>query len=158
MKTNLRKQVEKELLDNYKKYYRLAYSYVRNEADALDIVQESAYKAIKNCESIKDADFITTWIHRIVINTAMDLLRRSQRAYETMEEETREQGAVDTGYSEADVMDMLSILEEKDRSILILRYFEGFGLEEIAAITNEKLSTVKSRLYRALHKMRMKTG
>ena len=40
MRGNIRRHVEQELLDNYKKYYRIAYSYVKNEADALDIVQE----------------------------------------------------------------------------------------------------------------------
>ena len=38
--------VERALTEGYEKYYRLAYSYVHNEADALDIVQEAAYKAI----------------------------------------------------------------------------------------------------------------
>ena len=42
-------EVERLLLENYEPYYRLAYSYVRQEQDALDIVQESAYKAIKDC-------------------------------------------------------------------------------------------------------------
>ncbi len=43
------KTVERLLLTNYNQYYRLAYSYVRNDADAGDIVQNAAYKAIKNC-------------------------------------------------------------------------------------------------------------
>ena len=45
-KTGKEKIVEKLLIENYEQYYRLAYSYVHNEADALDIVQEGAYKAI----------------------------------------------------------------------------------------------------------------
>ena len=48
MKTvSLQQKVEDQILDNYEAMYRLAYSYVRNEEDALDIVQESVYKAIK---------------------------------------------------------------------------------------------------------------
>lgn len=45
--------IEAQLIADYKKLYRLAYSYVHNENDALDIVQESAYKAIKNSRSLK---------------------------------------------------------------------------------------------------------
>ena len=45
-------QVEELILSSYEAMYRLAYSYVGNEDDAMDIVQESAYKAIKNAPSI----------------------------------------------------------------------------------------------------------
>lgn len=43
----LQKKVEEQVLDSYEAMYRLAYTYVRNEEDALDIVQESVYKAME---------------------------------------------------------------------------------------------------------------
>ena len=49
-------QTEKMLIDQYERLYRLAYSYVHNEADALDIVQESACKAITQCKNLKDTE------------------------------------------------------------------------------------------------------
>ena len=49
-------EVERLLLENYETYYRLAYSYVRQEQDALDIVQESAYKAIRDCKTVLNPD------------------------------------------------------------------------------------------------------
>ena len=57
MNDNREKQIESLILDNYERYYKLAYSYVHNEADALDIVQEGAYKAILRCETLKDSSF-----------------------------------------------------------------------------------------------------
>ena len=48
------KIIEDVLTENYGQFYRLAYGYVRNEEDALDIVQESAYKAIKEAEKLKN--------------------------------------------------------------------------------------------------------
>ena len=45
-------KIEELLLENYNRYYRLAYSYVHNEADAADIVQNGAYKAIRNSDSL----------------------------------------------------------------------------------------------------------
>jgi len=45
--------VEQELLTSYNSLYRLAFTYVKNESDAMDIVQESAYRAIKNASSLK---------------------------------------------------------------------------------------------------------
>ncbi|MBO5278653.1 MAG: RNA polymerase sigma factor [Lachnospiraceae bacterium] len=156
MKDNIRTYVERQLLDNYQKYYRLAYSYVKNEADALDIVQESAYKAMKNCGGLKEEAFADTWIYRIVVNTALDFLRSSQRQAESVEEYLEEEQSVEEGYEKADIMATLSTLATKDRSVLILRYFESFKLEQIAEMTGESLSTVKSRLYRAQEKLRLK--
>ena len=59
-------QTEKMLIDQYERLYRLAYSYVHNEADALDIVQESACKAITQCKNLKDTEItLTVWQIRI---------------------------------------------------------------------------------------------
>lgn len=154
MKKQLRKHIEETLTANYRKYYRLAYSYVKNEADALDIVQESAYKAIRKYAELKNASYADTWIYRIVINTVTDFLRNKQKTVVGVDDYLeQEQAADENGYADADIMDTLSMLEEKDRSVLILRYFEQCQLDQIADITGEKLSTVKSRLYRALEKL-----
>ena len=63
---NLEAETERILTENYERYYRLAYSYMRNEDDALDAVQESAYRAIRDCRSVKNKDYLSTWIYRIV--------------------------------------------------------------------------------------------
>ena len=62
--------VERALTEGYEKYYRLAYSYVHNEADALDIVQEAAYKAILKSDSLKEPQYVETWVYRIVRRAA----------------------------------------------------------------------------------------
>ena len=79
MKKNLEAEAEKILLTNYEKYYRLAYSYVNNEQDALDIVQESAYKVMKDISKVREPDYLSTWIYRVVMNTAVDFLRKRQK-------------------------------------------------------------------------------
>lgn len=83
--------VEQELLSSYDSLYRLAFTYVKNEADAMDIVQESSYRAIKNSSSVKNAAFIRTWIWRIVINTSLELLRRNQKKFLSMKRRSTEQ-------------------------------------------------------------------
>lgn len=62
------KAVEQLLLQNYNQYYRLAYSYVQNDADAGDIVQNGAYKAIRHSSSLKNVEHAGTWIYRIMLN------------------------------------------------------------------------------------------
>ena len=154
MKTRMESEVERILLDDYQKYYRLAYSYVGNEADALDIVQESAYKAIKDCRKVREPDYIGTWIHRIVINTALDFLRKQKKESPGMADEEMEISYVDQ-YRDMDLMDVLKQLEEKDRTIIVLRYFEDMRLEDVARATGDNLNTVKTRLYRALKRLRI---
>ncbi len=78
-------ETEQILTENYERYYRLAYSYMRNEDDALDVVQESAYRAIRDCGKVKNKDYLSTWIYRIVVNTALDMLRRKKKETTTEE-------------------------------------------------------------------------
>ena len=143
---------ERILTDNYEKYYRLAYSYMRNEDDALDIVQESACKAICQCNSLKDPSKLYSWICRIVVNTTMDLLR--SRKKEDLPGELPEQASEDV-YQETDLKNALESLEPQNRTIVVLRYCEDMKLEDISRVVDENLNTVKARLYRALKKLRI---
>lgn len=145
-------ETEKILTDNYEKFYRLAYSYMRNEDDALDVVQESACQAIKNCSKVKNKDYLSTWIYRIVVNTALDMLRKRKK--ETLTEEMPEI-PIEDQYQETELRSILEQLDEKSRTVVVLRYFEDMKLEDIANIAGENLNTVKARLYRALKKLRL---
>ena len=88
----IQKKVEEQVLDSYEAMYRLAYTYVKNEDDALDIVQESVYKAIKYAGRIRQEQHIRTWLWRIVMNTAVDFIRKNHReiAEEQMEDVGKE--------------------------------------------------------------------
>ena len=134
-------ETEQVLIEKYDRLYRLAYSYVYNEDDALDIVQESACKAICQCNSLKDPSKLYSWICRIVVNTTMDLLRSRKKE--------------DLPGEETDLKNALESLEPQNRTIVVLRYCEDMKLEDIALAVNENLSTVKTRLYRSLKKLRI---
>lgn len=155
MKQRIESMAEKKLMDNYEKYYRLAYSYVNNEQDALDIVQESAYRIIKECRKLREEQYLSTWIYRIVINTAIDFLRKQKKEWvslETIEIPHEDQ------YKEDDPMELLKFLEEKERTIVVLKYLEEWKLEEIAVTLDMNVNTVKTRLYRALKKLKLELG
>lgn len=148
----MKKKVEQQFLHNYNNYYRLAYSYVKNENDAMDIVQESAYKTMKDYASLKNEDYINTWIYRIVINTALDYIRKSKKEIVGI---LGEEKAYEDTYINFDMIDLLDNLEEDAKTIIILRFFEEQKLEDIAEITGENISTVKSKLYRTLKKLKV---
>lgn len=152
MKQKIEEQAESLLLNNYEKYYRLAYSYAKNESDALDIVQESAYKVLKDIKKLKDQSLLSTWIYRIVINTSIDFLRK--RNNETVSIYDLEIPHEDQ-YQGDDPKEMIAFLNEEERTIVILKFFEDFKLEEIADALNMNVNTVKTRLYRALKKIRV---
>ncbi len=146
------KLVEDKLLSNYNRYYRLAYSYVHNEADAGDIVQNGAYKAILNSDTLRQEQYVETWLYRIILNEIFSFLRKPAMS---SIDEVAETGREDT-YENLDLARALDSLEKEDRLVIQLRYFEDMKLEEIAAILDENLSTVKSRLYRTIKKLRIK--
>ena len=152
MKQKIEAEAERLLLEGYEKFYRLAYSYVKNEQDALDVVQESAYRAIRDCGKLKEEKYLSTWIYRIVINASIDFLRKQKQERMSLDEV---EIPYEDHYREDDPLELLSALEEKDRAIVILKFFEGWKLEEIAQVLEMNLNTVKARLYRALKKLKI---
>ena len=144
--------IEQNLIENYSRYYRLAYSYVKNESDAMDIVQEAAYKAIYKSDTLKNEKYIGAWICRIVINEAYNILRKKQKEdYPSLEMDLSQEDC----YEDLDLLQAIRKLKEEEQTVIYLRYYEGKQLDEIAEITQEKLSTVKSRLYWAMNKLKL---
>ena len=144
--------IEAQLVADYQKLYRLAYSYVHNEQDALDIVQESAYKAVKYSDSLKEPKYVGTWIYRIVINESIRFLRKRTIQEVAMEDL---EGGVEDRYTDFDLHQALEQLDPLDKTVVVLRFFEGMQLNQIAQTLDENLNTIKSRLYRSLKKLKL---
>lgn len=139
------------LLENYQSYYRLAFSYVHQEADAMDIVQEGAYKALLKAHSLREERFAGTWVYRIMINTAKDYLKKYERECGLPEDSIADPGKNDM---DLDLKEAVDKLPMQEKTLIILRFYEDKPLTEIAEIMEENLSTIKSRLYRTLEKLR----
>lgn len=132
--------------------YRLAYSYVKNEQDAMDIVQDAAYKLLKHAGRIRRQDQIETWLYRVTVNTALDFLRKHKRVTVGLPE--AEEGRPDD-HSRLYLLDLLDRLDPKSRTVLLLKYFEDMTFAQIAEILDENVNTVKSRLYQALRILKL---
>ena len=150
--------VEDIILEQYNQYYRLAYSYVHNEADAEDIVQSGAYKALRNSKMLRNSEYAKTWVYRIMLNEIFNFLRRTKAlSYEYLQEQMgMEAESVEDTYADIDLQTALDSLPEQDKAIIVMRFFEDKKLEEIADILDENISTIKSRLYRSMKKLRIK--
>ncbi|HBG5346547.1 TPA: sigma-70 family RNA polymerase sigma factor [Clostridioides difficile] len=151
-----RTKVERYIIDNKDSFYRIAYSYTKNEEDALDVVQEAMYKALYSVENIKEVNYIKTWFYKILVRTSIDFIRKN-RKYSNMTDIdlVDETGAYDK-YTDLDLKRALDELPIEYKSIIILRFFEDLKIEEVAIILDENVNTVKTRLYTALKKLKLK--
>ena len=152
MNSNIQAAAEKLLLENYESYYRLAYSYVRNESDALDIVQESACRAITECGSVKNPEYLSTWLYRIVINTALDFIRKYRREETT---DSLPDPVWEDRYSDPDLISLVMALDEKSRTDSRALRGQEAGRNCPDLRRKFKYTIHKARLYRALKKLRL---
>lgn len=156
MANDLENQLEDYIINNEKLFYRLAYSYVKNIDDAIDVVQESILKAFLSIDSLKNFNYIKTWFYRIIVNVSLDFLRKRKREIIIDEEYllSNDTSTIDH-YKDIDLKRALDALPEKYRSIIVLRFFEDLKLEEISEILKVNVNTVKTRLYKALQMLRL---
>ena len=138
---------------NKEKFYRLAYTYVKNSHDAMDILQESILKGYSNLSEVKDIRALDKWMNRIIINTALDFLRKSSK--ETVID--KESIIVDKVATTADenLSYAIDALDPGLKTIIIFNYFHGYTINEVADILEISVSTVKNRMHKALSLLRV---
>lgn len=155
------KITENEFEELFRKYktdiYRIAYTYVNNQADALDIVQETAYQAYISKDKVKDVSKIKSWLLKIAVNKSKDLLRKNKPIL------LEDLSSLDTvEMKEIDNLSMfiedLKSLSTSEKNIIILKIYFEYTFEMISEEIKAPVSTVKSSYYRALEKLKYKEG
>ncbi len=148
--------VENFLIENREAYYRLAYSYVHNKDDALDIVQDAICKALSSSKSLNDPNSIKSWFYRIVVNTSLDFIRKNKRMVYVEDEDLEVLGPSKSDqYEDYDLQKALEKLPTMSKTIITLRFFEDMTFEEIAQILDQNINTVKTRFYTSIRKLRI---
>lgn len=144
------------IISNQEKFYRLAYSYMMNEQDALDMVSEAILSAYECFGSLRNQQGLKTWFYRILVNKCLDGLRKRKRETPESDEVFNSISFEEKGYDSTGkiLYEAVSLLPEKVKSVIILKYYEDFTFEEIAGITGLKVSTVKSRVYLGIEMLR----
>ena len=157
MKQDLYEKVVVYIIENQNNFYRLAYSYVQNQEDALDAVQSAVCKALEHYGELKNRAAIRTWIYRIVVNESLSILRERGRTVLTGEEAQKEEPYEEKGFEQPDedLYTHINRLEQDVQEIIKLRFYEELSLQEIAQIMEMNLNTVKSKLYRGLKALRI---
>ncbi len=150
-----KEQLTEYILDNQQKFYRIAYCYVKDKDRALDIVQNMICKAFEKQHTLKNKNAVKTWVYRILINECLDTVRREKREALMEQAKLPEEIYIERAYDKEDTVSRcMEKLPENIRVVLQLRYYEELSLKEIAAITDTNLSTVKTRLYNGLEKLK----
>ena len=136
--------------------YRTAFVYVKNQEDALDVVQETAYRAFKSIKNLKEPKYLKTWIIKIAISCSIDLLRKQKKVVELKPEVEKELSSKDEKDLSLSMTldDLIQLLNETEKKVIILRYYFDFTIKEVSETLNIPLGTAKTILYRGLNKLR----
>ena len=138
-----------------KSMYSLAFSIVKNNADAAEVISESILRAYKNIQTLKKADSFKPWILRIIHNTAVEMMRKNSKIIPM--EETPD---IPDDSPENDITIRLSVreavnsLKQPYRTVVVLFYYENLSVSKIAQITSTNMVTVKKQLSRARKMLR----
>ena len=144
--------------------HRVAYRITNSADDAEDVVQEAFIRAYRQLASYDGRAAVSTWLHRITVNCALDLLRsRQRRPEDSGREETlmshhdpgspQERHARGSEIREAVARAMAS-LSSNERTAFVLRHFEGMSIDEIGRALGTKVNATKHTVFRAVQKLR----
>lgn len=134
--------------------YRIAYIYVKNEDDALEIVQEAVYKAFLNIKKLKEPEFFNTWITKIIVNSSLDYIKKRNRLIYIVEEKELEKNAIE----DMEYIDLYKAVDNLDglyKTVIILKYFEDLKIRDIAKVLDITESNVKNYIHKALKQLRV---
>lgn len=136
--------------------FLIARQYLSCYADQQDAVQECFCKVWAHKDSIRQPEYICTWIVRILINECVNIQRKQAACLPLNPERLIRRGSsdeIDSAIERADLERALSAVNEVEKQIIYLRYYEGYPLPQIADMTNVSKGAVSSRLYRSLKKL-----
>ncbi len=157
------------LFDKYReRIHSVAFRFVKDKEDALEVTQEVFIRAYQGLEKFKTDSKFFTWLYRIAVNRSIDFIR-SRKARPTVEMPHTEDGplsahiadqrieepSVNTERKEISehVLEAVNMLSEKHRAVFLLHAVEQLSYKEIADIVGCSLGTVMSRLFYSRKKL-----
>ena len=151
-----------QLINSYKeKLYKQTFAYLKNEDEALDIVSDTIYKAYMDINKLNNPQFFNTWITRILINNAINRLKKNKRVtlvdeYEKIEDFnlTVSDMLLDIP-KRIDLYNAIDNLNIKSKTIIILKYFQDMTYSQISKVLELPEGTVKVYIHRALKKLKV---
>jgi len=155
---NLHEQQFLELLHQEEgKLFYIAWGILGQESDAWDVLQQSVEKAWRNRNKLKGgSSAFPAWIRRILVNQSLDTLRSSKRTIPVEPSDLVEMLSGEVVPEGPAIWEMVALLDQEHRQVVFMRYLGDLALKDIAAELQIPLGTVKSRLNRALKRLKIK--
>jgi RNA polymerase sigma-70 factor (TIGR02954 family) len=144
----------KLLKEHQSKWYRIAFAHFKTEEDALEAMQETAYRAYKGVKQLKDPTYFSTWVTRILLNYCADELKRRQRAAFHMPEDHPSADEENSAVQTIDIRLAVDQLQPQSKQLIILKYYEDLTITQISHVLDCPDGTVKTRLHKALGELR----
>lgn len=139
-----------QLLEDYgDMIMRIAYTYMKNQADAEDVVQDVFMQVIDKRPQFNDATHRRAWLIRATINLCKNKLNTFWQRNKCSLDSIAPPAADDTIDTSNDVLEAVFSLPEKYRIVVYMFYYEGYTTEEIATLLAKNHATVRSHLRRA---------
>ena len=132
--------------------YKVARGILGNDDDAADAIQDTILSCFEKIHTLQKPKYFKTWMIRILINECNQILRHYKKVQ--MPGEIPEAPRQDQSLAEFEFKEMLNLVDEKYRIILILYYVEEYKISEIADILEMNENTVKTRMARAREQLR----
>ena len=163
MKKGERAAFDKLYEQYYDRLYRTACMITGNRADGEDVTQETFIKAYLHCDKLKKDEQFRCWLYRILNRTAWQIAKKhakerpEERILELADASTADSPAVKVLQDEQEraIVEAIRKLEYRQRTTVILYYFNELGTKEIAGVMECMEGTVKSRLFTARKNLRM---
>jgi RNA polymerase sigma-70 factor (TIGR02954 family) len=133
--------------------YRIAFSYLKNEQEALEAIQEVTFRAYKNIKKVKEPKYFSTWITRIMMNYCVDELKRRKR-FLPNNAEVETASITEENDNRISMEAAIQTLEPKLQEVIILKYIQDMTIEQIADALGHPSGTIKTWLYKALQLLR----
>ena len=153
-----------------RRLFRLAFRMTNNEQDAEDVVQEAFLRAYRQLGQFQSRSNFSTWLYRIGMNCAVDLMRSKRKHTERRQVLDDAEGAdavlnlpdekptpdrlTLSKEIQSKIGQALSSMGEKERAAFVLRHFEGMSIEEVGDILGLGESAAKNSIFRAVQKLR----
>ena len=132
--------------------FRLAFSYLKNRADADDVTQTALLRLYETNKVFESDAHVKHWLLRVTINECKRRWRSSWSRTECLEDYVNELVFEERPYS--DLFQAIMALDKKYRTVIVLYYYEGYALSEIATLLGIPEGTVGTRLRRAREQLK----
>lgn len=149
---------EELLVLHSERLYRTAYLYAGNRDDALDIVQETSCKAFLAIGQLKNEQYFLTWLTRILIHCAYDVLKKKKKEMPVEKLVDLPSNSDDKVAENLDLMEAISLLKAQHRMAIILFYYHDLAISEVARMMDIPENTVKTYLQRGRKELKTRLG